>query len=91
MQQLKRYDDDDVSEQKAIEKYLRVVPKKFKQIALAIEMLLDLSELMVQEVTGRLKAVDDCDELAPGVPNVFDVPKKASCHETLLHCNRCIH
>jgi hypothetical protein len=35
----------------------RIVPKKYTQLALSIETLLDFSELMVK-VTGCLKAVD---------------------------------
>ncbi|KAK3133758.1 hypothetical protein QOZ80_6AG0540590 [Eleusine coracana subsp. coracana] len=48
-----------VSEQEAIKKLLRVVPPKFEQIALSIETLLDLSELSLENVTGRLKTVED--------------------------------
>ena len=50
---------DEIIEQRLIEKYLRVVPAKFEQIALSIETLLDLSELTLEDVTGRLKAVED--------------------------------
>ena len=38
----------DIGEEEAVAKYLRVVPPRFAQIALSIE-----------EVTGRLKAVED--------------------------------
>lgn len=48
-----------VSEQQAIEKLLRVVPHKFEQIVMSIETLLDLSELSLEDVTGRLKTVED--------------------------------
>ena len=40
-------------------KYLRVVPPRFAQIALSIETLLDMSTLSIEEVTGRLKAIED--------------------------------
>jgi hypothetical protein len=56
MQQLTRYADDDIDEERAV-KFLRIVPKKYTQLALSIETLLDFSELMVK-VTGCLKAVD---------------------------------
>ncbi|CAD6339401.1 unnamed protein product [Miscanthus lutarioriparius] len=58
MQQLARYGDDDIDE-RAVEKLLHVVPKKYSQVAIAIEMLLDFFELSIKEVTGRLKAVDN--------------------------------
>lgn len=45
--------------QKVVEKFLRVVPSMYSQIALSIETLLDLSTLSIEEVTGRLKAVED--------------------------------
>lgn len=35
------------------------MPAKYEQIALSIETLLDLSELTLEDVTGRLKAVED--------------------------------
>jgi hypothetical protein len=34
-----------------MEKYLRVVPKKYTQIALSMETLLDLLTLSIEEVT----------------------------------------
>ena len=40
-------------------KYLRVVPPRFAQIALSIETLLNMSTLSIENVTGRLKAVED--------------------------------
>jgi hypothetical protein len=68
MQQLARHGDTDIDELKAVEKYLRVVPSKYAQVALSIETLLDLSTLSIEEVTGRLKAVDDRDEGVAGDP-----------------------
>ncbi|CAO2167148.1 unnamed protein product [Urochloa humidicola] len=65
MQQLKQYGDEDITEERAVEKFLRAAPKKYKQIALAVETLLDLSELTIEGVAGRLKAVDNHDEEDP--------------------------
>jgi hypothetical protein len=64
MQQLKRFGDDDVNEEQVVEKLLHIVPDKYTQVALAVEMLLDLSDLTIEEVMGRLKAIDDC-KLSP--------------------------
>lgn len=44
---------------KVVEKLLRVVPSKFAQIALSIETILDVSTLSIEEVTGRLRVVED--------------------------------
>jgi hypothetical protein len=65
MQQLARYGDNDIDEERAIEKFLRVVPKKYSQVTIAIEMLLDFSELSIEEVTGCLKAIDNRKQLPP--------------------------
>jgi hypothetical protein len=48
-----------IDETQVVEKFLRVVPPRLSQIALAIETLLDTSEMSLEEVTGRLKAADD--------------------------------
>jgi hypothetical protein len=65
---LARHGDGNIDEQKAVEKYLRVVPKKYTQIALSMEILLNLLTLSIEEVTGRLKAVDDHEEAPPVNP-----------------------
>ena len=49
----------DIGEEEAVAKYLRVVPPRFAQIALSIETLLGMSTLSIEEVTRRLKAVED--------------------------------
>lgn len=48
-----------VQQEKAIEKFLHFVPKKYTQATLAMETLLDPSELTIEKVIGRLKVVDD--------------------------------
>ncbi|CAO2199473.1 unnamed protein product [Urochloa humidicola] len=50
----KPIDDEDV-----VAKLLRVVPPKYAQLALSIETMLDLSTLSLEDVTGRLRAVED--------------------------------
>jgi hypothetical protein len=51
-----------------VEKYLRVVPKKYTQITLSMETLLNLSTLSIEEVTGQLKAMDNREEAPPANP-----------------------
>ena len=48
-----------IDETQVVEKFLRVVPPRLSQIALAIETLLDTSDMSLEEVTGRLKAAED--------------------------------
>ena len=55
-----------------VKKILRVVPKKFKQVAMAIEILTDLNTTTIEELAGRLRLAEDVDadevkEIAEGV------------------------
>jgi hypothetical protein len=54
MQQLARYGDNDIDEERAVKKFLRIIPKKYSQVAITIE-----------EVTGRLKDVNNREQLPP--------------------------
>ena len=62
------YGDNDIDEDRVVEKLLCVVPKKYSHVAIAIEMLLGFSELSIKEVTGHLKAVDNREQLPPSEP-----------------------
>jgi hypothetical protein len=48
---------DSTTELDAIQKTLRVMPKRYSQMACSIETLLDLSTLSIEELSGRLAAV----------------------------------
>jgi hypothetical protein len=50
---------DGVTEHKAVLKFLRVVPKRFRQLAHSISQLLDLKAMTVEELTGRFSAVEE--------------------------------
>jgi hypothetical protein len=49
---------------------LCVVPKRFAFVVISIESLLDVSTMSIEEITGRLRAIegrgDDEDEAAAG-------------------------
>jgi hypothetical protein len=59
MEQMARNGDTDSTEEHAVEKFLRCMPKRYAQIVNSIETLLDFKQLTVEDVTGRLKAVQD--------------------------------
>jgi len=62
-QQLLLHGDNDIDEERAVERLLRAVPPKYAQLRIAIETLLDFQDLTI-EVSGRLKTVDDMEALA---------------------------
>jgi hypothetical protein len=44
---------DDMTELKAVQKYLRVIPSRYAQMACSIETLLDLQDMFIEELSGR--------------------------------------
>ena len=62
MEQMARNGDTDLTEERAVEKFLRCMLRKYAQIVMSIETLLDFEQLAVEDVTGRLKAVQDREE-----------------------------
>ena len=48
-----------VTEDKAVQKFLRVVPRKYRQMAMAIESLIDLKTMTIEELTGWLSVCED--------------------------------
>jgi transposase InsO family protein len=61
---------DPVEEYRAVLKYLRVVPKKYRPMVMAIEQTVNLRTLTIEEVTGRLITAEegyDLDDVGDGV------------------------
>jgi hypothetical protein len=50
---------DPEPDEKIIAKYLRVARPRYRQLVVSIETLLDVGTLIVEEITSRLKAVED--------------------------------
>ncbi|CAH9106680.1 unnamed protein product [Cuscuta europaea] len=48
-----------LEEVKVVKKLLRIVPSKYTQVAIAIEQLLDLKSMSMEELVGRLKTAED--------------------------------
>ena len=68
IEQMARNGDTDPTEERAVEKFLRCMPKKYAQIVMSIETLLDFEQLTIEDVTGRLKAVQDREEAPQSEP-----------------------
>ncbi|WVZ49440.1 hypothetical protein U9M48_000802, partial [Paspalum notatum var. saurae] len=50
---------DPIKEEQVVRKFLQMLPPKFEQIVSSIETLLDLGDLSVEELIGRLKATEE--------------------------------
>jgi hypothetical protein len=63
---------EEMEDNRAVKKILRVVPKKLKQVMVAIEMFTDFNSTSMEEVVGQLHVAEDADgdevkEAAEGV------------------------
>ncbi|CAO2193121.1 unnamed protein product [Urochloa humidicola] len=67
-ERMERYDDDEISQEKTVAKFLRCVPKKYSQLRIAIETMLDISTLPLEEVAGRFKSLQIEEEMESGGP-----------------------
>jgi hypothetical protein len=47
------------TERDAVRKFLRVVPERYDQVAISIETCLQMEDLTIEDVSGRLKAAED--------------------------------
>ena len=52
---------DDLPDSRIVKKVLRVVPRRLKKCAVAIEMLGDLDNMSIEELVGRLQVAEDAD------------------------------
>jgi hypothetical protein len=59
---------EDLPDSRVVKKVLRVVPKRLKQVAVALEMLGDLDNMSIEELAGRLQVAEDADAEEQGQP-----------------------
>jgi hypothetical protein len=59
MEQMAHNGDTDLTEERAVKKFLHCMPKRYAQILNLNETLLGFEQLTIEDVTGRLKAVQD--------------------------------
>ncbi|XP_073357731.1 uncharacterized protein [Aegilops tauschii subsp. strangulata] len=57
---------DPVTEHKAVQKFLRMVPRRYRPMAMAIESLIDLKTMSIEELVGRFSACEDHYDLDDG-------------------------
>lgn len=57
---------ENLDEVKVVKKLLRIVPSKYTQVAIAIEQLLNLKTMSMEELVGRLKTAEDRSDLDEG-------------------------
>ena len=51
-----------IEDHRIVKKILRVVPRRLKQVAMAIEMLTDLNTTTIEELIGRLRVAEEGDK-----------------------------
>jgi hypothetical protein len=56
---LKGLGEKSVDNNRVVKKFLRVVPPRYNQVAVTIEMFCNLNELSVEELVGRFRAAED--------------------------------
>lgn len=52
--------DDTIDNKHNVKKFLWVVPPRYAQVVISIEMLVDLSTLSIEELTGQLLTIEEC-------------------------------
>ena len=77
---------DPVDEHKAVLKVLRTVPRPYREMAVAIESLVDTKQLSLEELCGRLLVVEEREREetpAPGAQLLYTIDQRRT-HEKLL-------
>jgi hypothetical protein len=72
---LKGLGETSVDDTRVVKKFLRVVPSRYNQVAVTIEMFCDLKTLTVEELVGRLRAAKD--RFEPTVDQITDKVKSS--------------
>ncbi|XP_066357865.1 uncharacterized protein [Miscanthus floridulus] len=76
-----------IDDSRVVKKFLRVVPARYNQVAVAIEMFCDMSTLSIEELVGRLRVAEDYFE--PSVEQVTEkMPKLLLTEEEWLAKNK---
>ena len=63
-----------MNDARVVKKFLQVVPSRYNQVAVAIEMFSDLKMLSIEELVGRLRAAED--RFEPSVEQVTEKTRR---------------
>ena len=72
---LKGLGESSVTDTRVVKKFLRVVPPRYNQVAVTIEMFCDLKTLTIEDLVGRLRAAED--RLEPSTEQVAEKMKSS--------------
>ncbi|XP_066316037.1 uncharacterized protein [Miscanthus floridulus] len=76
-----------IDDSRVVKKFLRVVPARYNQVAVIIEMFCDMSTLSIEELVGRLRAAED--RFEPSIEQVTEkMPKLLLTEEEWLVKNK---
>ncbi|XP_066311453.1 uncharacterized protein [Miscanthus floridulus] len=62
--------EESITDVRVVKKFLRVVPSRYSQVAVAIEMFKDLKKLSIEELVGHLRAAEE--RFEPSVEQVTE-------------------
>ena len=51
--------EESITDVRVVKKFLRVVPSRYSQVAVTIEMFKDLKKLSIEELAGHLRAAEE--------------------------------
>jgi hypothetical protein len=76
-----------IDDTRVVKKFLRVVPARYNQVAVTIEMFCDMKTLTIEELVGRLRAAED--RFEPSVEQVIEkMPKLLLTEEEWMAKNK---
>ncbi|CAD6244447.1 unnamed protein product [Miscanthus lutarioriparius] len=62
--------EESVDDKRVVKNFLRVVPPRYNQVVVTIEMFCDMKKMPIEELVGRLRAAED--RFEPSVEQVID-------------------
>ena len=85
---LKGLGETTVTDERVVKKFLRVVPSRYNQVAVTIEMFCDLKTLTIEDLVGRLRAAEDRLEAATDQAADKEKPKLLYSEEEWMAKNK---